>query len=166
MSVKRVFFSALMLSAIVLAPTSAFAQQQNDQQGQMSEQEAQRMAQEAERRARAQEAAVQAQMRQIEAGIAHYEKQLEQRMAEAGRLRQAALQKNDQRGLDRAAEYEKQAIAAYEAAINKLIQAVNNPPQQGAQRGAPQQGQTQQQGRQQPPRQQRRRSGWSWWPFG
>lgn len=163
MSVKRLF-AAFALTAVVLAPASAFAQQSN-QQGQMSEQEAQRMARDAEQRARAQEAAVQAQMKQIEAGIAHQEKLLERRMAEAGKLRQAALQKNDQRGLDRAAEYEKQAIAAYEAAINQLIKAVNNPAaaQNNARGNA--QGQPQQQQRRQPP-QRRRSSGWSWWPFG
>ncbi|MDA7978098.1 MAG: hypothetical protein MPJ50_04930 [Pirellulales bacterium] len=162
MSVKS-SFAALLLVAIMLAPASAYAQQSN-QQNTMTEREAQQAAQQAERAARAQEAAIQARMRQIETRIAQEEKLLERRMAEANQIRQAALSKNDQRGLDRAAQLEKQAIAAYEASINKLIQAINAPvqPQQANQGGNQKRNNGQPPRRRQPPK----RSGWSWWPFG
>ncbi len=166
MSVKRML-SALVLFALFLAPTSAFAQANNNQgQGeQMSEREAQRLAQQAQQRAKAQEAAVQARMRQIEARMDQEAKLLERRMNEANQIRQAALQKNDQRGLDKAEQYEKQAIAAYEASLDKLIKAMNAPidqPLTQQARGQQQQrGPQQQQQRRQPPK----RRGWSWWPF-
>ncbi len=72
-----------------------------------------------------------ARVRGYQSQLEREEKSLSQRMAYAARLRQQGLEKKDQSLLDQAEQYERKALAAYQARVKQFERASLNPGSNG-----------------------------------